>query len=80
MNQIAFTGMIACFAIGLLVLVAGVFLHTTTLFDYSLHISIGILLILIGLVQTKTKRRKRKKKKELKFVKTWDWKQRFSDQ
>ena len=66
MNQIAFTGMIACVAIGLLVLVAGVFLHTTTLFDYSLHISIGILLILIGLV--------------LKFVKTWDWKQRFSDQ
>ena len=66
MNQIAFTGMIACFEIGLLVLVAGVFLHTTTLFDYSLHISIGILLILIGLV--------------LKFVKTWDWKQRFSDQ
>ena len=66
MNQIAFTGMIACFAIGLLVLVAGVFLHMTTLFDYSLHISIGILLILIGLV--------------LKFVKTWDWKQRFSDQ
>ena len=66
MNQIAFTGMIACFAIGLLVLVAGVFLHTTTLFDYSLQISIGILLILIGLV--------------LKFVKTWDWKQRFSDQ
>ena len=66
MNQIAFTGMIACFAIGLLVLVAGVFLHTTTLFDYSFHISIGILLILIGLV--------------LKFVKTWDWKQRFSDQ
>jgi len=65
-NQIAFTGMIVCFAIGLLVLVAGVFLHTTTLFDYSLHISIGILLILIGLV--------------LKFVKTWDWKQRFSDQ
>ena len=66
MNQIAFTGMIACFASGLLVLVAGVFLHTTTLFDYSLHISVGILLILIGLV--------------LKFVKTWDWKQRFSDQ
>ena len=66
MNQIAFTGMIACFAIGLLVLVAGVFLHTTTLFDYSLHISVVILLILIGLV--------------LKFVKTWDWKQRFSDQ
>ena len=66
MNQIAFTGMSACFAIGLLVLVAGAFLHTTTLFDYSLHISIGILLILIGLV--------------LKFVKTWDWKQRFSDQ
>ena len=66
MNQITFTGMIACFAIGLLVLVAGVFFHTTTLFDYSLHISIGILLILIGLV--------------LKFVKTWDWKQRFSDQ
>ena len=66
MNQIAFTGMVACFAIGLLVLVAGVFLHTTTLSDYSLHISIGILLILIGLV--------------LKFVKTWDWKQRFSDQ
>ena len=66
MNQIAFTGMIACFVIGLLILVAGVFLHTTTLFDYSLHISVGILLILIGLV--------------LKFVKTWDWKQRFSDQ
>ena len=66
MNQIAFTGMISCFAIGLLVLVAGVFLHTTTLFDYSFYISIGILLILIGLV--------------LKFVKTWDWKQRFSDQ
>ena len=62
----AITGMIACFAIGLLILVAGVFLHMTTLFDYSLHISIGILLILIGLV--------------LKFVKTWDWKQRFSDQ
>ncbi|MDC0170799.1 hypothetical protein OAJ04_03365 [Candidatus Nitrosopelagicus sp.] len=66
MNQIAFTGMIACFAIGFLVLVTGVFLHATTLFDYSLHISVGILLILIGLV--------------LKFVKTWDWKQRFSDQ
>jgi cytochrome c biogenesis protein CcdA len=62
----AITGMIACFTIGLLVLIAGVFLHTTTLFNYSLHISIGILLILIGLV--------------LKFVKTWDWKQRFSDQ
>ena len=66
MNQIVFAGMIACFAIGFLVLVAGVFLHMTTLFDYSLHISVGILLILIGLV--------------LKFVKTWDWKQRFSDQ
>jgi uncharacterized membrane protein YidH (DUF202 family) len=65
-NQIAFIGMIACFAIGLLALVAGVFLHTTTLFDHSIQISIGILLILIGLV--------------LKFVKTWDWKQRFSDQ
>tara|TARA_B100001123_G_C15205263_1_gene984962 strand:+ start:108 stop:299 length:192 start_codon:yes stop_codon:yes gene_type:complete len=62
----AIIGMVACFAIGLLVLVASVFLHMTTLFDYSLHISIGILLILIGLV--------------LKFVKTWDWKQRFSDQ
>ena len=66
MNQIAFVGMIACFAIGLLILVAGIFLHTTTLSDYSLQISIGILLILIGLVS--------------KFVKTWDWKQRFSDQ
>ena len=66
MNQIAFVGMIACFAIGLLALVVGVFLHMTTLLDYSLQISIGILLILIGLVS--------------KFVKTWDWKQRFSDQ
>jgi len=62
----AIIAMIACFAIGLLVLVVGVFLHMTTLLDYSLHISIGILLILIGLV--------------LKFVKTWDWKQRFPDQ